>query len=180
MSASVDSGGPAFGVKFTPGDVDANRTGWMTARQRYRLLVSDVGWWLAAIFLLALPVVAIEIAPLFLDFIKSAKTALLSVYAIGIGLWALYRAVYIGIDLVSGRVTSEATHLPVSAAMIEEHRTYCSLVTDAGVKLRFPGASFRGLNLDDLYRVYFTPVSRRLISFERIGPDYGYVQTLRC
>lgn len=150
----------------------------MTASQRFHLLANDIAWWLGAILLLGIPAVAIELGPSFLDFLKDVKVILLSAYSIGIGSWALYRAAFIGADVLRGRLLNAMTHLPVSTSMIEEHRTYKSFLSDTGVKLRFPKSSFQRLRMNDLYRVYFTPFSRRLVSFERIGTDYGALPPL--
>jgi hypothetical protein len=42
-------------------------------------------------------------------------------YKLGVGLWALYRAIDVGIDVARGRVRSQLIHLPVLVSSMEQY-----------------------------------------------------------
>ena len=171
----------AYGVQFTAAEVTLNRTGKMSVMQRLRLFRGDIGWWLVAALLIGVPAllfVAVRAGILPLDLVKGIRALLLALYSLGVGLWALYTAVDVGIDSARGRVHSQLTHLPVSPSTLEQHRTFYSFRTDDGAEVRVRRADFTGLNPDHLYRVCFAPVSKQLISIEDAGPSYGAVPRL--
>jgi hypothetical protein len=171
----------AYGVRFRTADLILNRIGRMSVMQRLRLLVGDVEWWLIAGLLIAGPAllfVAVRAGLLPLSLIKDIELVGFGLYSLGIGLWALYRAIDVGIDVVRGRVRSQLTHLPVSPSTMEQHRTFYSFRTDEGVAVRVQRQEFKGIDPDDLYRVYFAPVSKQLINLEDAGPSYGLVPRL--
>lgn len=159
-------------LRFTAAELALNRKGQLSIVQRLRLLGFDLGWWLTV--LACFGVVAGYLA---LGRRGSAIFALL--FAV-LGLFALWQASSTLIDAVRGRVRTDLTSLqPIVQPrnLVTEllknwadSTVYYAYQGKGGLQFWVSRAAYEALAPPGKqYRVYFAPLSKRLMSLELTG-----------
>ena len=158
-------------LRFTPQTLAGNRRGRLSIGQRLRLIGFDAGWWLTVLACIGLVATPFAVAG-GRDPIKDLQALVF----VPLGLYALWKASGTLIDSARGRVLTDLTTLhPVSQPR--------SWVTDLikkwydstahygyegkdGMRFAVSRAAFEAITPNRQYRVYFVPLSKRLMSIE--------------
>jgi hypothetical protein len=157
-------------LHFTPRDLDSNRSGRMSWMQRLRLLRGDLGWWGVAVFCIAGPLAsffAAEPGQVARNADASqGKLSLMLLGIVGVGIWASYRAITSGLDVLGGRVVIQRTQLQPREEQGVSEFSVCRVRTNDGHNLKVWRAVYDEINSSKAYVVYFAPLSKQLVSLE--------------
>ncbi len=158
-------------LRFTPQTLASNRRGRLSIGQRLRLLGFDVGWWLTLLTCIGLVATPIAVAGGH-DPIKDLQALVF----VPLGLYALWKASSTLIDSVRGRVRTDLTTFHT----VRQPRSWVSDLIKTwydstahyayegkdGIRFMVSRAAFDALTPGKQYRVYFAPLSKRLMSIE--------------
>ncbi len=157
-------------IGFTEEDLEANRDGRITERQR-KLLNDERLSWRGWIFLAlgACPVISVIIL---LDVVRTQADlwnrvqviGLVSVVAIGVALFAWFRMSYYSDDLRTDDVQVAEGRISLGIAENKNSRNY--YVTIGRVTLKIPKKAFLAFKNDDPYAIFYMRYSKMLLSAE--------------
>jgi hypothetical protein len=158
-------------LHFTNSELGLNRSGRLSIMQRLHLFGFDLGWWLVVLACLGLPAALLALRG-WNDPVKDIR----ALFFVVLGLYAAWKAGATLLDAMGGRVRSELTSL---RPILWPGNWVTDLLrnwTDTTVHYAFEGtgaltfevsrSAYEALTPDRQYRVYFTPMSKRLMSLE--------------
>jgi hypothetical protein len=148
-----------------------NRRGRLWIGQRLRLVGFDAGWWLTVLTCIGLVATPFAVAGGH-DPIKDLQALVF----VPLGLYALWKASSTLIDSVRGRVLTDLTTLH---AVLQPRSWVTDLIKKwydstahygyegkDGMRFAVSRAAFEAITPNRQYRVYFAPLSKRLMSIE--------------
>jgi hypothetical protein len=161
-------------LHFTPAELGLNQRGQLSLVQRIRLLGFDLGWWLTVLGCFGVVGAVLDIAG-WLDPIKDIR----ALFFVVLGLYALGKASSTLIDAVVGGVRTDLTSLqPVLqpgnwlSNLLKDwtdSTTYYAYEGKDGLVFAVSRAAYEALAPGRRYHVYFTVLSKRLMSLEAAG-----------
>jgi len=158
-------------LHFTYSQLGLNRRGQLSIMQRLHLLSFDLGWWLVALACLGLPAALLALRG-WNDPVKDIR----ALFFVVLGLYAAWKASATLLDVMRGRVRSELTSLRPSLwpgnwvtdllRNWTDTTVYYAYEGTGGLTFEVSRSAYEALTPNRLYRVYFAPMSKRLMSLE--------------